>query len=43
MLTKEKLDDFLTTVYYPHILISVYEGETVPEDDNTDIILKSKL
>lgn len=41
MLTKEKLDDFLTTVCYPHILTSVYEGELIPEDDN--IISRSKL
>lgn len=43
MLTKEKLDDFLTTVCYPHILTSVYEGEIIPEDDNANIILQSKL
>lgn len=43
MLTKEKLDDFLTSVCYPHILTSVYEGEIIPEDDNANIILQSKL
>ena len=42
MLTKEKLDDFLTTVCYPHILTSVYEGELIPEDD-TSMIPHSKL
>mmetsp|Transcript_37299 Transcript_37299/g.54916 ORF Transcript_37299/g.54916 Transcript_37299/m.54916 type:complete len:565 (+) Transcript_37299:273-1967(+) len=34
MLTKEKLDEFLTTVCYPHILTTAYEGEIIPEDDN---------
>uniref|UniRef100_A0A6U6C356 Malate synthase n=1 Tax=Odontella aurita TaxID=265563 RepID=A0A6U6C356_9STRA len=33
MLTKEKLDDFLTSVCYPHILTTAYEGAVVPEDD----------
>mmetsp|Transcript_13918 Transcript_13918/g.19048 ORF Transcript_13918/g.19048 Transcript_13918/m.19048 type:complete len:577 (-) Transcript_13918:350-2080(-) len=33
MLTKEKLDDFLTTVCYPHILTTAYEGDIIPEDD----------
>jgi malate synthase len=33
MLTKEKLDDFLTTVCYPHILTTKYEGDIIPEDE----------
>ena len=33
MLTKEKLDDFLTTVCYPHILTTKYEGDVIPEDE----------
>lgn len=33
MLTKEKLDNFLTTVCYPHILTTAYEGEVIPEDE----------
>jgi len=39
MLTKEKLDDFLTTVCYPHILTTEYEGSIILEDDG----LHSKL
>lgn len=34
MLTKEKLDEFLTTVCYPHILTTAYEGDVIPEDDH---------
>ncbi len=34
MLTKDVLDDFLTTVCYPHILTTAYEGEVIPEDDH---------
>ncbi len=33
MLTKDKLDDFLTSVCYPHILTTKYEGDIIPEDD----------
>jgi malate synthase len=33
MLTKSKLDDFLTTVCYPHILTTKYEGDVIPEDE----------
>jgi len=33
MLTKDKLDDFLTTVCYPHILTTKYEGDVIPEDE----------
>lgn len=33
MLTKDKMDDFLTTVCYPHILTTAYEGAVIPEDD----------
>ena len=33
MLTGDKLDDFLTTVCYPHILTTAYEGSIVPELD----------
>jgi len=33
MLTKDKLDDFLTTVCYPHILTTKYEGDIIPEDE----------
>jgi len=33
MLTKEKFDEFLTTVCYPHILTTAYEGDVVPDDD----------
>mmetsp|Transcript_22975 Transcript_22975/g.45886 ORF Transcript_22975/g.45886 Transcript_22975/m.45886 type:complete len:106 (-) Transcript_22975:235-552(-) len=32
MLTTEKFDDFLTTVCYPHILTTAYEGDVVPDD-----------
>lgn len=34
MLTKDVLDDFLTTICYPHILTTAYEGEVIPEDDH---------
>lgn len=34
MLTKDKLDDFLTTVCYPHILTTRYEGDVIPEDEH---------
>lgn len=33
MLTKDKLDDFLTSVCYPHILTTKYEGDVIPEDE----------
>jgi hypothetical protein len=33
MLTKNKLDDFLTIVCYSHILTTKYEGYVIPEDD----------
>lgn len=33
MLTKDKFDDFLTTVCYPHILTTKYEGDVIPEDE----------
>lgn len=33
MLTKDKLDEFLTTVCYSHILTTKYEGDVIPEDD----------
>lgn len=33
MLTKSKLDDFLTSVCYPHILTTAYEGAIIPDDD----------
>eukprot|EP00586_Coscinodiscus_wailesii_P001261 CAMPEP_0172487728 /NCGR_PEP_ID=MMETSP1066-20121228/16924_1 /TAXON_ID=671091 /ORGANISM="Coscinodiscus wailesii, Strain CCMP2513" /LENGTH=578 /DNA_ID=CAMNT_0013254515 /DNA_START=202 /DNA_END=1938 /DNA_ORIENTATION=- len=33
MLTKDKFDEFLTTVCYPHILTTAYEGAVIPEDD----------
>ena len=33
MLTKNKLDDFLTSVCYPHILTTAYEGAVIPDDD----------
>ena len=33
MLTKNKLDDFLTTVCYPHILTTAYEGAIIPDDE----------
>jgi len=39
MLTREVLDDFLTSVCYPHILTTAYEGEVIPEDD----YIQSKL
>ena len=29
MLTKDQLDDFLTTICYPHILSTTKEGDTV--------------
>ncbi|GMH83189.1 hypothetical protein TL16_g09515, partial [Triparma laevis f. inornata] len=32
MLTKDKLDNFLTSVCYPHVLTTAYEGTTVPEE-----------
>jgi len=32
MLTKDRLDDFLTSVCYPHILESAFEGTDVGED-----------
>eukprot|EP00567_Pseudictyota_dubia_P000177 CAMPEP_0197468328 /NCGR_PEP_ID=MMETSP1175-20131217/66026_1 /TAXON_ID=1003142 /ORGANISM="Triceratium dubium, Strain CCMP147" /LENGTH=568 /DNA_ID=CAMNT_0043004425 /DNA_START=8 /DNA_END=1714 /DNA_ORIENTATION=- len=40
MLTKDKLDEFLTTICYPHILTTAYEGAVVPEDDH---IIQAKL
>ena len=33
VLNKEKLDDFLTSVCYPHILTTKYEGDVIPEDE----------
>ncbi|EJK72109.1 hypothetical protein THAOC_06392 [Thalassiosira oceanica] len=33
MLNKENLDDFLTSVCYPHILTTKYEGDVIPEDE----------
>ena len=32
MLTKEKLDEFLTSVCYPHIVTNAFEGGVVPDD-----------
>jgi len=31
MLTKDKLDNFLTSICYPHILTTAYEGTVIPE------------
>jgi malate synthase len=31
MLTKDKLDNFLTSVCYPHILKTAYEGSVIPD------------
>jgi malate synthase len=31
MLTGDKLDEFLTSICYPHILTTAFEGTTVPE------------
>jgi len=33
MLTSAVLHDFLTTVCYPHILTTKYEGDVIPEDE----------
>jgi malate synthase len=33
MLTGDKLDEFLTSVCYPHILTTAYEGSVVPDFD----------
>eukprot|EP00520_Triparma_pacifica_P000934 CAMPEP_0118662076 /NCGR_PEP_ID=MMETSP0785-20121206/16626_1 /TAXON_ID=91992 /ORGANISM="Bolidomonas pacifica, Strain CCMP 1866" /LENGTH=554 /DNA_ID=CAMNT_0006555571 /DNA_START=8 /DNA_END=1672 /DNA_ORIENTATION=- len=31
MLTKDKLDNFLTSICYPHILTTAYEGTVIPD------------
>lgn len=40
MLCKDRLDDFLTTICYPHILTTAYEGTLVPDED---VSFSSKL
>ena len=35
MLTKDQLDDFLTSVCYPHIVTSAFEGTVVPEEETS--------
>jgi len=37
MLTKDTLDDFLTSVCYPHILTTAYEGDVITDDDGSSI------
>lgn len=42
MLLSENLDDFLTTVLYPHILTTAFEGDIIPEEEG-ETVMTSRL